>query len=432
MIRNLKMEMKIKYPIGIQTFAEIIEDKYLYVDKTKLIYDLVNDKKYVFLSRPRRFGKSLLMSTLDAYFKSRKNLFKGLAISEYETEWNSYPVFRFDLSSTNYDNINRVFARINNCLKDIEYEYGLTSTEDIISERFSDLIKQAYRKTGKKVVILIDEYDKPILDNLHNSEQCDQLRAELRGFYATIKACDEYVKFAMLTGITKFGKVSIFSGLNNLKDISLNPSYNSICGISETEFSNDFRESVKNFSIATGMAEEEIWKQFKELYDGYHFARTGENIYNPYSALNAFDDNRMGSYWYESGSSDYLVRLVETYSYNLDRLEGERRTEAELGNITDLRYDIVPLLYQAGYLTIKDYDMLSDQYTLGFPNREVYKAFWNSMARHFFRAIGGGNAFDLNKCLKDINEGRPEDFMTRLQALFADTSSETESNKEIR
>ncbi len=282
------------------------------------------------------------------------------------------------------------------------------------------------------VVILIDEYDKPILDNLHNSEQCDQLRAELRGFYATIKACDEYVKFAMLTGITKFGKVSIFSGLNNLKDISLNPSYNSICGISETEFCNDFRESVKNFSIATGMAEEEIWKQFKELYDGYHFARTGENIYNPYSVLNAFDDNRMGSYWYESGSSDYLVRLVETYSYNLDRLEGERRTEAELGNITDLRYDIVPLLYQAGYLTIKAYDNVSDQYTLGFPNREVYKAFWNSMARHFFRAIGGGNAFDLNKCLKDINEGRPEDFMTRLQALFADTSSETESNKEIR
>ena len=425
------MGKEIKYPVGVQTFSEIIRNNYFYIDKTALVHQLVTKAKYVFLSRPRRFGKTLLMSTLEAYFKGQKELFERLAISKLETKWETYPVFRFDLSPTNYDSPKKLISLVTRCLDFIEEQYGLSSNREVISDRFIDLIHQAHKRYEKKVVILIDEYDKPMLDCLQDTKLHEKIKAELRGFYSGIKACDEYIKFAMLTGITKFGKVSIFSGLNNLKDISMLPRYNAICGITETEFRRDFPTSVREFAEVNDMTEEETWETFKITYDGYRFAPRGENIYNPYSVLSAFDDEIIKSFWYSSGSSSYLVKLIETNSYPLDKIDDERRRENELDSITNLEYDFIPLLYQSGYLTIKDYDKESKEYTLGFPNTEVREAFWNSLAYHFFMGTNGRSAFNLQKCLRDVNEGRPDDFMRRMQSLFADTPAGPERNKEV-
>ncbi len=421
----------IRYPIGIQTFSEIIEEGYKYVDKTNFVYEVAKHGKYIFLSRPRRFGKSLLMSTLESYFRGEKELFKGLAIEKLEKEWKSYPVLRFDLSPTNYDDPSKLIACINSGIRTIEYEYDIKAEGENIAVRFFSLIQQAYQKYGEKVVILIDEYDKPMLDCLHDFELHEKLKAELRGFYSSIKASDRYIKFAMLTGITKFGKVNVFSGLNNLKDISMLPKYNAICGISETEFHENFKAPIKDFATIHGIPEDDAWSKFKLMYDGYLFAPSGEGIYNPFSVLNAFDDMMLDSYWYESGSPHYLIKLIEKNNYALDKLDGAKRTKVELSNITDTSSDFVPLLFQSGYLTIKDYDPISEEYTLGFPNKEVNKAFWDSLASRFFRGSDGSKAFNLHKCLKEVNDGNPDEFMFSLKSLFADTNSEIEMNKEI-
>ncbi len=375
----------IKYPIGIQTFSKIIEGNYKYVDKTALIYDLATNNDYVFLSRPRRFGKSLLTSTLESYFKGERELFAGLKIAELEKNWEKFPVLRFDLSSANYNEPKRLKERIDSCLRTFEKEYSLSSESDNLAERFNFLIEEAYRQSGKRVVVLIDEYDKPLLDCLEDTDTHDKLREELRGFYSVIKANDRFIRFAMLTGITKFGKVSIFSGLNNLRDISMLPKYNSICGITETEFHRDFGTSIALFAAENGMNEEETWNKFKEMYDGYHFASRGECIYNPYSVLSAFNDGELKSYWYSSGSPSYLAKLVERNNYPLDSIDGVKRNEIELelNDISDFSSDIVPLLYQSGYLTIKGYDSTMEEYELGFPNGEVRKTFWSSLAKRF-------------------------------------------------
>lgn len=425
------MARKIRYPIGIQTFSKIVLGDYLYVDKTELVYELTHRYDYVFLSRPRRFGKSLLMSTLEAYFKGEKELFENLAIEKLEKEWKSYPVFRFDLSPANFDNPSRLVAYIEACLRNIENEYSLNAEGDDISTRLINLIQQAYQKYQEKVVVLIDEYDKPMLDCIHDPETYSRLKDEIRSFYTAIKSSDRYIKYAMLTGITRFGKISVFSGLNNLKDISMLPRYNDICGISETEFQSNFKMSIADFADAHGIQGEEAFRRFKTMYDGYHFASRGEGIYNPFSVMNAFDDNELNNYWYASGSPSYLIKLIEVNDYPLDRLEGERRTQDQLSDITDLSDDFTPLLYQSGYLTIKGYDAETEEYILGFPNREVNKAFWNSLANRFLRGVNGSSAFNVRKCLEEVNEGRPEDFMRSMKSLFADTSSEYEKDKEI-
>lgn len=430
------MAKRIEYPVGIQTFSEIIEEKYLYVDKTALIYRLVKGGKYLFLSRPRRFGKSLLMSTLEAYFKGRKELFRGLAIEKLEEDWTEYPVFRFDLSGENFNDVKRLHSRINRCLSDIEDEYSIHDDRESPADRFYSLIRQAYKKYERPVVVLIDEYDKPLLDCLHDDPLHTAIKDELRGFYSVLKMSDEYIRFAMLTGVTKFGKVSIFSGLNNLKDISMWPEYNALCGISETEFRQYFADSIQNFAARHKASEERTWADFKTLYDGYRFASEGENIYNPFSVLSAFDSNRTGFYWYASGSPSYLIRLIKSHRFLLSNLEGERRSEEELSDISDISHDIVPLLYQSGYLTIKGVENYTDEpgeeeYILGFPNREVNRCFWRSLSNNFFRGYGEQSTFHMHSFLDDINHGRVEDFMLRLKSLFADTNSEHEPDKEI-
>ncbi len=259
---------RIKYPIGIQTFKDIITERYLYVDKTKDVYDITEKYRYVFLSRPRRFGKSLLMSTIESYFRGDKDLFKGLAIENLEKNWIRYPVFRFDFSPANYVDVSRLMDRIEGALNSIAKDYSLSIEVMNNSERFASLIKQAYIKYGQKVVILIDEYDKPLLDCLHYQDLHEKMKGELRSFFSVIKASDQYIRFAMLTGITKFGKISVFSGLNNLKDISMMPRYNGICGISETEFHQYFQEPIVGFAEEHDITEDEAWAQFKTMYDG--------------------------------------------------------------------------------------------------------------------------------------------------------------------
>ena len=429
-IRRREMNRRI-YPVGIQTFSEIIEEKYLYVDKTALIYDLVRDNNYVFLSRPRRFGKSLLMSTLEAYFKGRKELFRGLEIEKLEDRWIEYPVFRFDLSGENFNDVKRLHIRINRCLLNIEKAYSIHDDSESLAKRFQSLIRQAYEKYGRRVVVLVDEYDKPMLDCLHDDPLHEAINAELSGFYSVLKLSDEYIKFAMLTGVTKFGGASVFSGLNNLTDISMLPDYNGLCGITESEFHRYFAESVEWFASVNGMTEESVWQEFKREYDGYQFSDTGEFIYNPFSVLSAFKAKRLNHYWFTTGSSSYLIKLVKRHNFVLSNLEGERRKESALSDISDISRDFVPLLYQAGYLTVKDYDSVTREYTLGFPNREVYEGFWDSLANYFFRDTGGRSTFDLRSFENDLKQGRPEDFMKRLESLFADTESVHEPDKEI-
>ncbi len=420
----------INYPIGIQTFKDIIEGEYLYIDKTSMVYDIASKYRYVFLSRPRRFGKSLLTSTFEAYFKGEKDLFMGLSLWELEKNWKSYPVLRFDFSGNNFNELGRIIGHIESYLDEFEEHFSVVTQGDI-SVRFRELIRKIAQKYDSKVVILIDEYDKPLLDTLHVSGLHEKLKDELRGFYSVIKASDQYIRFALLTGITKFGKLSIFSGMNNLKDISLIPRYNTLCGISETEFHRDFSSSVASYAEEHAITEEATWHEFRKMYDGYHFASRGEGVYNPYSVMNAFDENELKNFWFDTGTSSFLVRLIENNSYRLDSLENQRRKEAQLNDITDTSDSVIPLLFQSGYLTIKGYDKSTFEYTLGLPNNEVYRSFWEALAYHFFKGIDCNPAFNLKKCTKKIYEGRPEDFMLSLKSLFADTNSETEKNKEI-
>ena len=426
------METRIKYPIGIQTFREIISDGYLYVDKTDLIYKLANENKYVFLSRPRRFGKSLLVSTLEEYFMGNKDLFKGLAIEKLEREWAKYPVIRFDFTGENYDSAARLVNLIKSTLGDYERKYGITAdSTDSIGLRFKRLIESMYDAHGAPVVVLVDEYDKPLLDNLHDDDKHEAIRRELEGFYSNLKKCDRYIRFALITGVGKFGHVSIFSGLNNLKDISLNPKYNAICGVSETEFHDCFAPSVSNFAHACTMSDNEVWQKFKEQYDGYHFSNETEGIYNPFSILNAFDDNALKNYWFRSGTPGFLVQLIKKNQYALTDLEGARMTEDDLSDITDPVNNYHALFFQAGYLTIKGYEAETKRYLLDFPNEEVRSGFWDSLYKQYVIKGLPSRPFDIFNFLDDVRQGHPDEFMNRLKALVACISPGVEKNKEI-
>lgn len=423
-------ESRIKYPVDTASFTRIRKDGYLYVDKTELMYRLVNENIYVFLSRPRRFGKSLLMSTLEAYFQGKRELFAGLAIERLETRWDTFPVIRFDLSMENYSSPDRIVGHLDHLLSKMERRWDCGSRGSL-SSRFSDLIENIYEKTGKEVVVLIDEYDKPMLDSFSSDGSFEEVKDELRGFYSVLKGSSEHIRFVMLTGVSKFAKVSVFSGLNNLRDISMLPDYEAICGITEEEFKDRFSDSLEDFAEYHSISPDEAGNRFKTYYDGYHFAVPGKDIYNPYSVLNAFNDRQLKDYWYASGSPTYLIRLIEENGYPLSEIEGARRTGSELSDITDIGNDFVPLLYQSGYLTLKGYDKESEEYILGFPNREVHKAFWTSLSRHFFNDRNSFSPKNVVCFVRDLEEGRIDDFMVRLQSVFGSRHSEYEPRKEI-
>jgi hypothetical protein len=364
------------YPIGIQDFSELRRLNAIYVDKTKLIYNLANHSKFVFLSRPRRFGKSLLNSTLKYYFEGRQDLFTGLAMESLEKEWIKYPVLHFDLSIAKSEDIEEIEDGLSQQLKKYEEIYGVDEVSKSLNNRMAELIYQANAKTGKPVVVLIDEYDAPMLEVMHDDEKRETVRKLLRKFYSPLKACDQYLRFVFLTGISMFSQLSIFSELNNLKNISRNKVYNDICGITKQELIDNFQYGIKKMSKEFSCTADEILLKLTDSYDGYHFCEDTEGLFNPFSLLNAFDDSRLGSYWFSSGTPTSLVRMLKKYKdegkFEIEMLDSLEPVDAsEFESPLEMQTGPLPLLYQAGYLTIKDYDPESSVYTLAIPNSEV-------------------------------------------------------------
>lgn len=378
------------YPIGIQSFEKIRTGGFVYVDKTALIYRLATSGQYCFLSRPRRFGKSLLVSTMEAYFSGRKELFEGLAMESLEKEWTEYPVLHLDLTGSSYTDISHLKVSLDQYLRKWESLYDVTPMSEDLSSRFKDIIDAAYRKAGQKVVILIDEYEKPIIDNIDNPELMEQFRRELQGFYSVIKGKDNAIRFAFLTGVTKLGKMSIFSGLNNLNDISMDARYADICGISEQELKSYFSESVKTLAEVNGFSVEECYEKLASMYDGYHFSENSIGVYNPFSLLNTFNSGKFRMYWFETGTPTFLVRYLKQGKYNLDNIS---RNDVSLETLTGSNYVSpapITLMYQAGYLTIKDYDQRFNTYNLDYPNEEVKRGFIYSLSQLFAPALIDG------------------------------------------
>ena len=360
-----------RLPVGIQTFTEIINREMLYIDKTEYIYRMTKLSKYIFLSRPRRFGKSLLVSTLQSYFEGKKELFKGLAIEQLEKEWAQHPVLRFSLASGKHMEKEQLERYLLDSLSDNEERFGLHSDKVDTNIRLKDLIKNVYDKTGKQVVVLIDEYDAPLLDVVHENEQLPILRQVMRNFYSPLKDCDPYLRFVFLTGITKFSQLSIFSELNNLKNISMLPEFAAICGITVEEMQTQMADYIDVFAETEETGHEEMVEKLKKQYDGYHFTWPSPDIFNPFSLLNAMQDRRLDSYWFASGTPTYLIEMLRKFDVLPSEIKNIEAEAFDFDAPTENMQSITPLLYQSGYITIKDYNKNFDYYTLSIPNKEV-------------------------------------------------------------
>ena len=360
-----------RLPVGIQTYSEIVDRNCLYIDKTEYICKMMEVSKYIFLSRPRRFGKSLLVSTLQAYFEGRKDLFKGLYIESVEKEWTEYPVLKFSMASGKHMEKEQLERYLLNILEENERRFGLSSDSKDPNVRLKNLIFNVYEKTGKKVVVLIDEYDAPLLDVAHEEETLPVLRNVMRNFYSPLKDSDPYLHFLFLTGITKFSQLSIFSELNNLKNISMMPEFAAICGISKTEVEDQMADYLDDFAAHNQLTRQETMDALKRQYDGYHFTWPSPDIFNPFSLLNALQDRALKSYWFESGTTTFLIELLRKYGNDFTDIKEVEASACDFDAPTESATNIVPLLYQSGYLTIKAYNSEFDYYTLGIPNREV-------------------------------------------------------------
>ena len=360
-----------KYPVGIQTFSRIICEGFIYIDKTDLIWELANYATYVFMSRPRRFGKSLLTSTLEAYFSGQKDLFRGLKIMELEHDWEQYPVIHLDMSVVkgkgSADELRRAIV-----LMLTRFDcYQPNALEVTPGEILEGLIRHLYKQTGRQVVVIIDEYDSPLLDVLHEDEVLEAMRAVMQEFYQPLKAREAMIKFCFITGITKFSQLSIFSTINNLKNVSLNPRFSAICGITDHELQTVFAPDLERMAKVYSCTPHEMYLKFKDMYDGYHFAHPSEDIYNPYSVLSAFADNHLTCEWFASGTPRFLIRQMKRFGTDITNVERIEVMSTAFDQPTDDMDDALPLLYQTGYLTIKDYDLMTDIYTLAIPNTEV-------------------------------------------------------------
>lgn len=357
-----------KYPIGIQDFEKLRTNGYSYVDKSRFVYKLATEGEYYFLSRPRRFGKSLFLSTLEAYFQGKKELFKGLAIYDLETEWKKYPIFHIDLNTANFREKDSLYTVLNDYLTTWESKYGTRESEATLALRFKGVIARAAEKEGCGVIILIDEYDKPILQTLRDPELQAEHRAQLKAFYSVLKTQDRYIKFAFLTGVTKFGKVSVFSDLNNLTDISMDHRYISICGMTEKELLTNFKEGICELAEANEDNETETIDKLRMRYSGYHFEENSEEIYNPFSVLNTLANSRYDDYWFKANTHTFLIDILKKHDYCITDLN-KAQIKANMMNNVD--FNPIPVIYQSGYLTIKSYDERFKNYQLGFPNKEV-------------------------------------------------------------
>jgi hypothetical protein len=426
-----------KLPIGIQDFEKLRSGGYLYVDKTEYIYRLATTGKPYFLGRPRRFGKSLFLSTLKAYFLGKKELFDGLAIAGLEKDWIEYPVFYIDMNIgiiTDNASLNR---RLDVILTELEDEWGGTVTDNDHATRLEKVIRQACKQTGKKVAVLIDEYDKPLLGAMDDLNVNDDIRKTLKGFYGVLKSADAYLRFVFLTGVTKFSKVSVFSDLNQLQDISMDERYSGICGISETELIRDFEPELQALAEKRGLTRDEAFAEMKKRYDGYHFAKECEDIYNPFSVLNTFAKRDFAYYWFQTGTPTFLVNMLKKSQIDIRRIDGDISMPANF--ITDYRSgddNPVPILYQSGYLTIKSYDAMFDAYVLGYPNEEVKHGFLQELLPSYLPADRYLlNDFFAGTFVKYLLKGDTEGFMTALRAFFAsipyDLSDRTERHYQM-
>ena len=368
-----------KYPIGIQDFEDLQRNGYAYVDKTNFVYKLADEGKYYFLSRPRRFGKSLFLSTLEAYFQGKKELFEGLAIYDLETEWKKYPIFHIDLNTANFREKDSLYTVLNDYLTTWESKYGARESEATLALRFKGVIARAAEKEGCGVVILIDEYDKPILQTLRDPELQAEHRAQLKAFYSVLKTQDRYIKFAFLTGVTKFGKVSVFSDLNNLTDISMDHRYISICGMTEKELLTNFKEGISELAEANGDSETETIAKISMRYAGYHFEENSEEIYNPFSVLNTLANSRYDDYWFKANTHTFLIDILRKHDYCITNLS---KAQIKANMMNNVETNPFPVIYQGGYLTIKSYDERFKNYQLGFPNKEVEEGILNTLLPH--------------------------------------------------
>ena len=373
------------YPIGIQTFEEIRKLDNLYIDKTEYIYRMTHtDGKYFFLSRPRRFGKSLLVSTFQSYFEGKKELFEGLAIEKLEKEWNTYPVLHFDLSKGKHMEKAQLEEYLGYLLEDYEQKYGIENHRNGNNNRFNDLIEVVYRKTGKQVVVLIDEYDAPLLDVAHEKEKLDELRNTMRNFYSPLKGNESMLRFVFLTGITKFSQLSIFSELNNIKNVSMDEPYAGICGITKEEMLTQMSDDIDALAGHLELSREETIQELKDHYDGYHFTWPSPDVFNPYSLLNCFADGRMDDYWFGSGTPTYLINMMRKYEFlPADLGEAIEVDKKDFDAPTETMTTIVPLLYQSGYVTIKGYDKPTKLYQLALPNQEIRVGLYGSLLPHY-------------------------------------------------
>ena len=427
------MDFSRKLPIGIQSFEKLRRNNYLYIDKTAFVWNLIQGSNPYFLSRPRRFGKSLFLSTLAAYFLGQKELFKGLylekaeeaqAAQEQRTAWLQYPVFYFDFNTGQYDLKDALNERLHVLLKDAETQYGIMPTKEeqpFFSSRFERLIKTVYQQTGKQAVILVDEYDKPLLQTMGVNEPLnEQYRNTLKAFYSVIKTCDQYIRFAFLTGVTKFSKISIFSDLNNLRDISIEEDYAGICGITQKELEANFQPEIQALAQRRALEYSQVVAALKQWYDGYLFHPAGENMYNPYSVLSALVKKEIKSYWFSTGTPTFLVNYLKEAHFFIPDLDGNVELDEDgLQTYRAAAQDTLPILFQAGYLTIKEYISDLRLYRLGFPNDEVRYGFLHNLLPAYSDVQFGQTGVSVARFVQDIRNGNVDGFMERMQSIIS-------------
>lgn len=421
-----------KLPVGIQEFEKLRNEGYVYLDKTSLIWKMVNEGCYYFLSRPRRFGKSLLMSTIQTFFEGKKQYFDGtigdpLFIATDESlqwDWESYPVFHLDLNADDYSSKEILEKKIESHLQKWESQYPTGFETYTYATRFENVIEAAYKKTGHGVVILVDEYDKPLLQAIGNKELQDSFRRVLKAFYGALKTKDGCIKFAFLTGVTKFGKVSVFSDLNNLEDMSMSPRFFNICGITESELKNQLRPAIESLAERNKLSFDECIEKLRYLYDGYHFLEDVEGMYNPFSVLNTLKNGKFGSYWFETGTPTYLATLLVRHNYMLEDMAHAEVDVDVLNSVDSESTNPIPVIYQSGYLTIKDYDTEFNLYRLGFPNKEVEDGFVKFLIPYYLTRKDKTSSFDIRSYVQDLRKGNVDQFVLRMRSLFADTPYE--------
>lgn len=412
-----------KYPIGIQTFSEIRERNYLYIDKTQYLVDFIDKGyKYVFLSRPRRFGKSLFASMIHAYYEGRKDLFEGLAMGEYEKDWVKHPVLHFDMSAAKHMDKDMLERYLADMLTDQEAVFGYKSEKQDPNIRLKDLVVTANRLTGRKVALIIDEYDAPLLDVVHEELNLVALRRAMQNFYSPIKSLDPYLEFVFLTGITKFAQLSIFSELNNLFNISMYDKYSAICGISSEELHTQMLPDVERLAEHLHLSVDETFERLKRKYDGYHFSKNSEDVYNPFSLIKALASGDIGDYWFDSGTPTYIIKLLQKYNVGLRDLTGQDAGVSDFDVSPENMTTALPLLYQSGYLTIKHYEPMIDLYTLGYPNEEVRTGMVRSLAANYLTPAEGTNSSFVIKFVKAVIADDMEQALTLMRAYLAGVS----------